>query len=77
MIDTVFLLHPKTQEVFNIKDAAAYIGITTGALYGRLRLGDMGLRLWRPKGAKVTENKPEDFSALALAKCTDDERYIG
>lgn len=77
MVDKVWLIHPETQEIFNTMEAAALIGITTGALYGRLRIGDVGKRLWRPKGFKGVENKPGDISDLALAKCATDERYIG
>lgn len=74
--DTVFLIHPETQDVFTIKETAMLLGITTGGVYARLRLGDVGKRLWRPKGAPMKENEPGDSADLVLAKCTENERHV-
>ena len=74
--DTVFLIHPDTKGVFTVKEAAMLIGITTGGVYTRLRLGDVGKRLWRFKGAVMKENEPGDSAGLVLAKCTENEKHI-
>lgn len=68
----VFLSHPKTSELYALKDAARIIGVSKATLYQRIRMGDTGERLWRPNELESTLPKEsrqiiQDRSAL-LAK---------
>lgn len=74
--DTVFLIHPDTKGVFTVKETAMLLGITTGAVYSRIKLGDIGKRLWRPKGTKMEATKPGNPTDLSIIKCYENEKLI-
>ena len=55
---STFILHPSTQELYTLLEAAATINITVGTLHGRLLRGDVGWQIWRPVGTKAKDVDP-------------------
>lgn len=56
----VFIAHPLTGELHDVHKAASIIGITTSALYQRIRKGDTGTKLWR--STTLVSQLPSDKS---------------
>ena len=75
--NTLFLIHPDTGEVHTVKEAAKILNITTLAVYGRVRRGETGHKLWRPKGLSARFVETKEPSKHNYVKCYSEEVYIG
>ena len=75
--NTLFLIHPDTGEVHTIKEAAKILNMTTLAVYGRIRRGETGHTLWRPKGLLARFVEVKKPSKQEYIKCYGEEVYIG
>lgn len=65
--------HPETGELYSPREVGSAIGVSTYAIYIRIKKGDTGWRLWRP--AKKIEGSTE-FVERTDKECQDNLNAI-
>lgn len=78
MSELYFLfIHPATGAVHTTWDVMAQLGMNRASIYERIKRGDRGFRLWRPKGAKGSEFSQDTKADTSLyTDALDTEQYI-